>query len=187
MDELEFISFLTEEQEILLEDKSVEDFLTFVTENLKTYGYTVLKENERFYKSLFFSSKKSSDNLLLEMKTDLESKTFAFYFNKETGFDSLTEASESIRKEVAFLALDLMATVSKWEEKLIIEAYNEKMFEINISPKNSISQEIAKVILKHNEIDFTDETFSGKIIIYADKSISQENSEQEEESSDEWI
>lgn len=186
MDELEFISFLTEEQEILLEDKSIEDFLSFVTENLKTYGYTVLKENERFYKSLFFSSKKSSDTLLLEMKIDIDSKTFAFYFNKETGFDSLSEASEPIKKEVGFLALDLMATVAKWEEKLIIEAYNEKMFEINISPQNALSQDIAKLILQHENIRFTQESFSGRIVIYADRTFDKEP-EPEEDSSDEWI
>jgi hypothetical protein len=113
MDELKFISFLTEEQEILLEDKTLEDFSSFVSANLKSYGYPVSVEKEQYYISLFLYSKKTPSNPLLEMKIDIESKTFAFYFNKETGFDSLGQASVSVKKEVGYLALDIMAVISK--------------------------------------------------------------------------
>jgi hypothetical protein len=61
------------------------------------------------------------------------------------------------------------------------------MFEINISPKNKISQEIAKIILQHSDIKYSNESSSGRIIIYADKCINDTNLKDEEESSDEWI
>lgn len=172
----DFLKILTEKQDIILGTKTLQDFKNFLLEEYKEVEHICFLANDE----ILFMEDETSFSSYIKIIFDNINNQFQFYFENED-YESISEAPEYFKKHIAYIALDTIKALSKWQNLVLNEQLAKKIFTIDET------HQIHKTLCDHFKITnkYKNLTFE---ISYSGEPIEDISTSTEEDSSDfDWI
>jgi len=172
----DFLNILTEPQEILLGKKTMQQFKEFLLKEYKELEHICLSSGEE----IVFMEDEESFSSYIKIILDEVNCEFCFWFENEE-YSSIAESNDEFKKNIAYIALDTIKIISKWQNLILNEHLSTETHFVDES-KNIYKSlcDYFKITNKYKNLTF-EISFSGELV--EDISTSKE-----EESSDfDWI
>lgn len=171
----DFLKILTEPQDIILGNRSIEHFIEFLLKEYRNLEHICFRTQFE----LVFMEDELSFSSYLKIDINESSNQFQFLFENEE-YESIAHAPEDFQKNIAYIALDTIKIVSKWQDHILQEELKKKIFKIDET------ENIHKALASHFKIKNKYKNLIFEIS-YSGEEIEQTTLSDEDNSDFDWI
>lgn len=135
----DFLKILTEPQQILLNNKTLKNFIDFLLKQYQEYDHICFYQDNE----ILFMEDEISFSSYLKMTIDETKNEFQFLFENQS-YDEIKDSPPDFQKNIGYIALDTIKIINKWQDILLQDSFSKET--ICIKKDHSLYQKILEAL-----------------------------------------
>lgn len=118
----DFLKILTEPQQILLNNKTLNEFIDFILMEYKELDHICFHQNDE----ILFMTDEISFSSYLKMVIDETKNEFLFFFENQD-YEDILDSPPEFQKNIGYIALDTIKILNKWQDMILQDSLSKEV------------------------------------------------------------